>query len=118
MTRIEHDGHDFSASLDHVRSQLRLDRFGEVDARDEEFVIVRDDGETKPVPNAVHDSLPAVETDLQLVSAVVEDDAFSGGIDVAHEPVELRDVVEAEVIARTDLDNLPVIVRGRGRVVR
>src|ERR1700682_1115233 len=43
---IEHDGLHFAAALDHLRAELRLDGFREVDAGDEELVVVRDDGET------------------------------------------------------------------------
>ena len=107
---------DFSAALDHVGPELRLDRFREVDPGDEEFVVVGDDGETEPVADAVHDGFAAVEGDLELVAAVVEDDAFARGIDVAEEPVEFRDVIDAEVIAGAHFDDVPVLVRSRGRL--
>src|SRR5436190_941575 len=79
----EHDVLDFPAALDHVGPELRLDGLREIDAGDEEFVVVRDDGKTEPVADAIHNGFAAIERDLELVAAIVEDDAFAGGIDVA-----------------------------------
>src|SRR5205814_8701948 len=40
VTGIEHDGSDAVEMFDHVRAQLRLERFGEIDARDHDFSVV------------------------------------------------------------------------------
>src|SRR6186713_435615 len=89
---IEHYGLDFAAALDHLRTELWLDGFREIDAGDEKLVVVGDDRETEPVADAVDDGFAAVEGDLELVPAVIKDDRFAGGIDVAEEAVELGDV--------------------------
>ena len=52
----------------------------------------------------------AVEGNLELIPAIVEDDGFAGGIDVADEAVELGNVIDGEIIARADLDDLPILV--------
>ncbi len=87
-------------ALDHLRPQLRLDGLGEIDAGDEEFVVLRDDGKAEPVAHAVHDRFAAIEGELELIPAVIEHDGFAGGINVPEESVELRDVIGAQVITR------------------
>ena len=67
--------------------------FRQVDAGDEKFVVVRNDGETEPVADAVHDGFAAVEGQLELVPAVIETTVLAGRIDVAQKAVELRDVI-------------------------
>jgi len=110
---IEHHGGDFAAALDHVGPELGLDGFGKVDARDEEFVVLGDDGEAEPVADAVHDGFAAVEGELELVAAVIENDGPAGSVDVADEAVKLRNVVGAQIIAGADFDDLPILIRGR-----
>ena len=114
---IEHDGLNLSFLDKHLRTQLRLDGFGEIDARDEELVVLRNDGEAKPVAHTVHDGFAAVEGDLELVPAVIENDDLARGIDVADEAVKLCDVVDGQVIAGADFDDLPIrggLGRGKG----
>src|ERR1700704_5262703 len=113
MAGIEHDGAHGGLALDHLRTELRLDCLCEIDARNQKFSVLSDDGETKPVAHAVDDGFAAVERELKLIAAVIEDDGLAGGIEIAEEAVELSDVVGAQVIARTDFDNLPVLVRRR-----
>ena len=114
---IEHDRLHLALVLEHLRAQLRLDGLGQIDPRDEKFPILGDDGEAEPVAHAVHDGFAAIERELKLVAAVVEDDGLAGGIDVAQEAVKFRDVVGAQVIARPDFDDLP-IRRGSRRRLR
>ena len=74
----------------------------------QEFLVLRNNGEAEPVPHAVHNRFAAVERELELVPAIIEHDRLARGIDVTQELIEFRDVVDAQVIAWPNLDDLPV----------
>src|SRR5436190_1449304 len=52
---IEHNGLHCAVALDHVGPELWLDRFCQIDARDEKFSVLRDNGKAEPITDAVHD---------------------------------------------------------------
>ena len=97
-------------ALDHLGPQLRLDCFREIDSGDQKFVVLRDDGKAEPVSDAVHNRFAALERELELVPAVIEHDGFACRINVPQKAVELGDIVSAQVVTKSDLDDLPVSI--------
>jgi len=112
MTGIEHDCLHAAELWDHVRPQLRLERFGEIDSRDDDFPVVDEHREAQPIAHPVDQHFPAVDMKLHFVLAVVELHIFA--VDGrAGEAIELRNIIDTEKITAVDFDDLPFDSRHR-----
>ena len=61
MSGIEHDRLHFAHVRDHVRAELRFERFREVDARDQKPAVFFGNRKRQPVAHAVDHDLAAAE---------------------------------------------------------
>jgi len=111
---IDHDCLELTEIGNHLRAQLWLDRFRKIDARDKVLTILFDDGEAEPVANAVDHHLATIELELDGVLSVLEADSLVRRRGFAGETVEFRNVIDGQVIAIVELDDLP-IGGGEGR---
>ena len=80
MAGIEHDRLHFAEVRDHLRTQLRLQSFREIDARDEQVAILLDYGKREPVAHAVDHDFATVEARFQFVATVAEPHFFEDRI--------------------------------------
>src|SRR5437660_997656 len=110
MTGIEHDRLHAAEIFDHVRPQLRLECFCQVDAGNKNLSLVDEHGKAQPIPHAIEQHLAAIDAKLQFVFLGAELDILAINYGTG-ETVELREVVDAEEIAPIDLDDLPFYSR-------
>src|SRR5205823_9211864 len=107
VTGIEHDRLHAAELGDHVRAQLRLERFGKIDARDDDFPVVDEHGKAQPIAHAVEQYFPTVEVKLHFILAVVQIVIFSVDCRVGA-TVELRDIIDDKKIEPVDFDQVPL----------
>jgi hypothetical protein len=74
---------------------------------------VFDHGKAEPVANTVDDRFAAPERDFELVLPIIEPDGLVDRLDLTRESIELRDVINGELIPPADFDDLPIGGRGR-----
>ena len=108
VARVEDHGFELAEVGNHLRPQLWLERFREIDARDEVLAVFFRHRETEPVAHAVDHHFAAVELHLERAFAIVEQDVLVDRRDAGREPVKLRHVINCEIFAPADLDDLPV----------
>ena len=105
---IDHDGLERLEVADEMRAKLGLDRFREIDAGEKILSVLLDHREAEPIADAIHDRLPAIEHDLELVGAVIEADGLLHRREITFETVEIRDVFDREIIPTPDFDHFPI----------
>src|SRR5262245_61816865 len=107
MTRVEDYRLHAAEVFDHVRPQLRLECFCQIDAGNKNLSLMDRDGKAQPIPHAVDQHLAATHAKLQLVLIAAELDILAINYRV-EEAIEFRDVIDAEEIAAIDLDDVPL----------
>src|SRR5437868_8300833 len=107
MPGVEHDRLHTRKILDHAWAQLRLERFRQIDAGDDDFPVMDQDGIAQPITHAVNEHLAAINHKLELVLVVLEPHILAFDHRIG-ESVELRDVIDREEIASIYLDLLPL----------
>ena len=105
---VEHDSLELPEIRDHLRAQLRLERLREIDSRDEVLAVLFRDREAEPAAHAVDHHFTAVELELEGIRAVVDANTLFDRRAAGREAVELRNVIDCEVFAPADFDDLPI----------
>ena len=76
MAGIEHHGIDRGQIRDELRAQAGLDDFREIEPGNDEPVLILDDGKAEPLVDAVDHGQAAVQRELDLMFAVVQENAL------------------------------------------
>ena len=97
-----------------VWTKLRLDRFGDIRARDQKFSILLDQGEAQPTARAVDHDLAAAADKFERIHHGLEPDLRPRRRHFGGQPVKPRDIIHTQVIVTVYFDDLPII-RGKCR---
>ena len=92
-----------------VRTKLRLDRFGDIRARDQKFSILLDQGEAQPTTRAVDHDLAAAADKFERIHHGLEPDLRPGRRHFGEQPIKPRDIIDTQVIVTVYFDDLPII---------
>src|SRR5262249_43220367 len=115
MPRIENDRLNLAHIWDAVWPHQRLNGFGYVSARHQEFSILFNHGKTQPTSSAIDDGFPAAADELQGVISCFCLYFRSRGNDLCGQTVKRGNVVHAQVVVPAYLDDLPIASSNRNR---